>query len=295
MSGASPFDRGRRCSREASWKRGRKGSPSCRSTDKPLEEQLRRVAELPEDSVVDLHQLSRRHLSADRRWPVKSSNWSPAPRTRRHSEPLMPGSVRDRGGDLYQYDVLAERAAGLDRRLLKGESASSLAPDRRARERADVRLARAAAMGHRRGPAAGGEHRPLSRADGLVRVPLADQRRARPARGAGSGHCRHCSSNDGAEGVLRPDWRRQRRATARSLTSLRTGSSGNDPTAHLLTSRRLVSPSPATMQPRSSTGRPCSPRSSCRRGPADLGRPPSAGTEHRQSRLGRVPDLDARR
>ena len=169
VSGASPFDRGAAMFARGLVEARAKGLTVLSLDGQPLEEQLRRVAELPEDSVVIFTSYradTSGRLTVAREILQLVARASNAPTFGAADAWLGYGIV---GGDLYQYDrprrtgCRPHRAAPQRRvRLVAGTH-------RRARERADVRLARAAAMGHRRGPAAGGEHRPLSRADGLVR------------------------------------------------------------------------------------------------------------------------------
>ena len=151
-----------------------------------LEEQLRRLSQLPRDSVVIFtgyrtDSQGRSMIPLDiLRLVARSSS---APVFGASETYLGEGIV---GGDLIRYRPLAEGAARLAARILRGESAAGRSRPSTVLQPADVRLARAAALGHPRVAAAEGQRRALPRAEPVGRAlaldPAGLRRAGRPDR-----------------------------------------------------------------------------------------------------------------
>ena len=115
----------------------------------PLDEQLRRVADLPEGSVVFFtsYRADSQGRSTVAREVLRAmARAANAPTVAAVDSFFGDGIV---GGDLIRYEVIAERAASLAAQILKGDPGRLARADCRTGQRADVRRARAAALAHR--------------------------------------------------------------------------------------------------------------------------------------------------
>ena len=128
VAGSSPADRAFASFSEKLVQAARPGMETLSLAGLPLDEQLRRLAQLPDDSVVVFvsyraDSLGRSMVSRDVLRLVTRASRAP-----------VYGAVRAWlglgivGGDLVDFRILGERTAALTSRILRGEKPSSLAP-----------------------------------------------------------------------------------------------------------------------------------------------------------------------
>ena len=149
--------------------------------DLSLPEILRRSASLPANSAIFYFTFGTDAAGAayaDERVLADLHATANAPLFAPHSVYLGTGVV---GGSLMAIDDLSRRTADVATRLLNGAPPRSIRRTAAIARSTDLRLARAAAVGHPREPVAAGERRALSRSEPVERIPRHSAERRRCA------------------------------------------------------------------------------------------------------------------
>ena len=142
--------------------------------DLSFEEILERSATLPSNSAIFYVLLSvdaKGVSQTESRGLTELHAVANAPIFGFHGSQLGRGIV---GGPLMSIVDLSRNAAGVAVRILDGESPEHLSDGTATAWTADVRLARTAPLGHPRGSPSAGQHRPISRADSVGTIQMAD-------------------------------------------------------------------------------------------------------------------------